>query len=306
MLVEKHFIDAKQKEAAEKRHQEEVKEYLNEWGMAKSFYREEVEKKQEMKSLINYLETHKPKDKRRLYQEQNEELNNEETGGVNTVGNVLTAGNVNTVTVASIQSDSRKPDQPIPSEYNEADEFLNKLVVDSNIIHHKNEKIREEIKKKEKVPADLVQAMKTDSVYETRKVYGTVCDFKELDNQKKANEDYFPLSAYDTMYSQVFPKQAPKEAPRPSSHQYVRKHINSASYLDLRKTVTTFKSNELARIHETLSKSGNKMDMDSVRKAFLPPVETVGYNKYFLPLPGYGLIAKPEEPVKKKKKVKKK
>jgi hypothetical protein len=139
MLVEKHFIDAKQKEAAEKRHQEEVKEYVNEWGMAKSFYKEEVEKKQDMKSLINYLENHKPKDKRKLYQEQVEEGSGEEAPiTINTAGNAVT-----------LTSQSEKK-EALPTEYNEAEELLNKLSVGNNVIDHKNEKIKTEMKKKRK------------------------------------------------------------------------------------------------------------------------------------------------------------
>jgi hypothetical protein len=331
MLIEKHFIDAKQKEASEKRHQEEMKEYINEWGMAKSFYREEVEKKQGVKNLIGYLETHKPKDKRKLYLEQLEELNN--NNGNNNIedanNNNAGATNINiedpllsgTVLANTMTSISEKKPEIIP-EYAEAEKFLDNLI-ESNITHQKHDKILEEVKIKEKVPADLVTTMKTNKIYQVRKNFGTLCELKEIDNEKKSNEDYCPLSIYDNMNAHVLSYERHTNRTinqnnnntnnqninnirppiRPSSHEFVKRNIGCGSYLDLRKTVTNFKCTEMEKIHESLTKSNYNVNLEQVKKAFLPPVESGNYGKFFLPLPGYGMVARPEEVKKKKKKI---
>jgi hypothetical protein len=151
--------------------------------------------------------------------------------------------------------------------------------------------------------------MKTDRAYRVRKNFGIVCDLKEVDNEKKANEDYQALSVYDNANLNIYSISRLKERDkliRPSSHEFVKRNINCGSYLDLRKTVTSFKKNEVERMHQILTGWGSRIELNQVKNAFLPPTENKNYSKYFLPLPGYGLIARPEDPVKKKKKIKKK
>jgi len=56
LMIEKNNLAAKQKELAEKRHQEEVKEMLNEWGNSRARYTEEVEKKHETQTLLKFYQ----------------------------------------------------------------------------------------------------------------------------------------------------------------------------------------------------------------------------------------------------------
>jgi len=56
LVVEKNNLAAKQKELAEKRNQEEMKEVLNEWGISRARYVEEVEKKHETQNLLKFYE----------------------------------------------------------------------------------------------------------------------------------------------------------------------------------------------------------------------------------------------------------
>ena len=56
LVTEKYLIQAKNRELAEKRHQEEMKEYLNEFGMNRARFKEEVEKKYDTKKIINFYD----------------------------------------------------------------------------------------------------------------------------------------------------------------------------------------------------------------------------------------------------------
>lgn len=56
LVVEKTNLAAKQKELAEKRNLEEMKEMLNEWGISRARYVEEVEKKHETQKLLKFYE----------------------------------------------------------------------------------------------------------------------------------------------------------------------------------------------------------------------------------------------------------
>jgi len=56
LLIEKNILTAKQKELAEKRNEEEMKEFINEWGISRARYIEEVEKKNETKKLLKLYE----------------------------------------------------------------------------------------------------------------------------------------------------------------------------------------------------------------------------------------------------------
>ena len=60
LQVEKNNIQAKHKELAEKRNKEEMKEFLNEWGMSRAKYLEEIEKKNEIKKLLKFYEKNLP------------------------------------------------------------------------------------------------------------------------------------------------------------------------------------------------------------------------------------------------------
>lgn len=56
LVIEKNSMNMKHKEIAEKRNQEEMKEFINEWGISRARYVEEVEKKNEIKRMLKFYE----------------------------------------------------------------------------------------------------------------------------------------------------------------------------------------------------------------------------------------------------------
>lgn len=71
LQIEKNNIQAKQKELAEKRNKEEMKEFLNEWGMSRAKYLEEIEKKNEIKKLLKFYEKNMPNQGNNDYKNKN-------------------------------------------------------------------------------------------------------------------------------------------------------------------------------------------------------------------------------------------
>lgn len=56
LQIEKITLQHKNRELAEKRHQEEVKEFVNQWGISKAVYDEEINKKKDLKLVISHYE----------------------------------------------------------------------------------------------------------------------------------------------------------------------------------------------------------------------------------------------------------
>jgi hypothetical protein len=258
LKVDKRNIDSKHKEAAEKRYQEEVKEYLNEWGMAKSYYKEESEKRQDIRKVINLLQNNKPKSRRNLNKTPNIKMSNKDK--------------IFTFPRKSIKQDNE--------ELKTADKSLTNLILKNNI----------KVLNKDKIINETVTRNKLQIL---RKNYSNALDIKQVDNPKKPNDDYYPLSLYDSNNISVYSVSKPSDRKthvRASSVDFVKKNINCGSYLDLRQTVSSFKTNEVNNLHKSLSRNNNKLTINKLKEALLPPVENKTYNKFFLPTPGYGLI----------------
>jgi hypothetical protein len=288
--VDAGIIEAKIQEANEKRFQEEAKEYMNEWGLAKSSFREDSERKHEIKKVVEYYDNN-PSKARRL--------------------KLLTTGQFNPKKTRSKQilNTSKKADKNDNAEFEEANNILKNLALKNNILNVQNDKLKE-MKKDGKVqPIDVSLLKKSDSVFNIRKSYGRVLDVKEVDDSK-ANDNYYnPLSLYDSMnlstYSEYSNKKHGRKGVlgRPTSVDFIKTNIGCGSYLDVRKTSIGLKMGEVKRLEESLSRSNSVV---SVRDAFLPPVENITYSKYFLPKPGYGIVCNDDsEDDKKSKKGKK-
>jgi len=290
-IVDKTVTSAKQKESNEKRHLEEVKEFLNEWGLAKTSYKEHIEKKHDYKEIINF------------YDEQTinrETINNENFRKSEIIEDLNTSGIFPTgdenVKFKKVYSDCARNIDGYDKVLTNPHEITVYIKAKDDYINNKEMRINNEIRKKEKIPSDMLGYVLFDKSFETRKIYGKLCDLKEIDNAKESNPDYEPLSAYDNCNIKLLTKQKIFEENRPmTGYDYVKHNIGKTGYLQLRQTFSAFNSNNVYRLHETLNKSNHNVNMNQVRNAFLPPVENKNYSKYFLPLPGYGLNNKINE-----------
>lgn len=84
LMIEKINFVAKQKEIAEKRNLEEIKECINEWGISKARYDEEIERKNDTKKMLRYYQ------KNLSLMKSTKNLNNDKGGNSNVVSPIPT------------------------------------------------------------------------------------------------------------------------------------------------------------------------------------------------------------------------
>ena len=193
----------------------------------------------------------------------------------------------------------------------------------TNLIFIKN-KINESINKKD-IPSDAMFKFKgDDNIINTRTTYQSMCSLNQFDESKNGYmQHFFPLSGFDMKNYHKFtinliPKVNSNKKERTMTPSiFAKRNFNTNDYLELRKTMNSFKINELQNLKNILNKSTNqsiskinitkdddisgkssKNDEINMNKtlnhAFLNNVRDSFYPKLFLPKSGSGLLHIPE------------
>ena len=310
LMIEKTTMQAKHRELAEKRNQEEMKEFMNEFGLSKARFNEEVEKKYDTKRIVRHYENEIRKED--SGQEEYEEEEEEEPR------------------VKTVFLEDEKSLQKLRKELgNDRVNFtkvnncnIKNLGADNKISGNPNE-VRVNIKLKDrcsntkstwnifagsdKVPSEVTARMKSvDPIFNARQTYSKMLEIKEIDNPKTDYINHYnPLSAYDSSNVHVMSisplKSEAKIRPK-TGYEFVRDTFENDNLLKQRKTLTNFKLNDYTKLKNTLIKYNNTgVCFASLKSAFSPAAEEIQYPKFFLPNPGYGILSRPAETVTKKR-----
>lgn len=194
----------------------------------------------------------------------------------------------------------------------------------SNLIFIKN-KISESINKKD-IPSDAMFKFKgDDNIINTRTAYQSMCSFNQFDESKNGYMQHFnPLSGFDMKNCHKFtivnliPKVNSEKKERTITPSiFAKKNFNKDDYLELRKTMNSFKINELQNLKKSLNKSSNhsnnkinitkedeingkssindEINMNkTLNHAFLNNIRDSFYPQLFLPRSGSSLLNIPE------------
>lgn len=316
LVVEKTVMQAKHRELAEKRNQEEMKEFLNEFGISKARFNEEVDKKYDTKRVVKHYEEEYRKEEMSLVEdnlncednqyEENEnfqnlksELRNGEISNENIDDENYSYNKVNNCNIKNLGTDNKICANPheVKVSIKLKEKSINNTKSTWNIFASAD-----------KIPSELTVRLKSvDPVFNARQTYSKMLDIKEVDNPKTDYINHYnPMSAYDNSNVQVLsvsPKPGVNKVRPKTGYEFVRDNFENDNLLKQRKTLNNFKLNDYTRLKDTLIKYNNTgVCFHSLKSAFQPSTEEVQYPKFFLPSSGFGILSRPVEAVGKGKK----
>lgn len=323
LMIEKTTLIAKNKELADKRNNEEMKEFLNEFGITRAKFKEEVEKKHEIKNVIRIYES-------KLNTEANEKNENDNKNTMSKTSkafNKILEDKDDKIVIEDTFVDYINPGEKfqkviinnIKNLNNKSNANANAIEIKINIkvkegtIQNKSELITDLKNKVEKMPTDnVINAKAIDHIFDARHTYSTLLNVKEIDQPKDGYKyHYNPLSAYDNTNIEIYAMSPDinKEKPRPSTgFEFIKRSYNNTEkddFLSQRRTLGDFKMTQISKLRDTLVKKNSNFTYSSLNEAFLNPMEDTKYPKFFLPMPGFGILSRPfEEPKKKKNRAK--
>lgn len=342
LVIEKEIIKDKNKQLAEKRNQEEMKKYLEEFGKAKAIYKEEIERKHIHKNIIKACEKTFKVDKD-VYDdndEQNEEdkeNNNEDILDEVEENNYIDSDiddidndnkkypNINTnhnntvmytkiLNLPCLQEALKLKQQPSQKRL----DFVNPPPKKTDFtvqLHADRELLIKNIQNKKETdghikPDTFSLTTVNDKILQARLQSAKVCNVKEIDNIKLGyTHHYNPLSAYDHMnyqkYGDEIPKPKPKlQRPKTASEFALRNYEKySNNLLGLREKMNDFKMEEVEKMTEMIfNGEGCEKQIVSMNEATIIPMINGGKTNYYYPRPATCLLRKPPDIPGKKKK----
>ena len=308
--LQKQWITEKNRELAEKKHKEEVKEFLNEWGFTKSRQIEEVERKNELKLLLKNYE--KINLKAQGKQIEDECLDDENDKNIE--DNEEYKIDVESNNPGVINNIRNLNSTEATSDYKKTVIFdLKKAIIGSEAKGNLAKSLKNRFEKQ--FPSEVSSALDNEKLSKARKLYGNIIDVQEIDNQKHG--EYFSsykhaLSLYDN-YNDIKDRKFNENQPdntinhklfagnRPNT---VHELINP---LKQRRTLSAFdKINEISTLKNELNKANVTIPLKSLKDALVSP-DASKYPKYYLPTRGFGLFKNPipDKPKGKRPKSKK-
>jgi hypothetical protein len=319
LIIEKTVITAKNKELAEKRNQEEMKEFINEFGMARAKFKEEVERKIELKRMVRQFEEFCKENAEFTTENNDNVVERENKGPTVFLDDEFQNNNEKIEEIKAINIENDKPivkvnNGNIKNLNGTSDQTQHDQEIRINIklkvgnVPNKHEILNEVKVKVEKMPSDLViNSRAIDEVFDNRHKYQELLNVKEIDNPKDGYKyHYNPLSAYDNTNVQVISvspilKKEERNRPR-TGFEFIRNNYDKEgdNFLKLRKTMGPFKVNDINSLKDCLNKNNTNIPFSTLQSAFLSPNENTVYPRFFLPAPGYGVYDRPVDPNAKK------
>lgn len=318
LSIENTFIIHKNRQLSQKRHQEEVKEYLQDWGRKKAYFNQDQQKNTEIRDLIMYYDNlnyhdddgeflkenntikvmNNLEDKSNQFDDdqielhQEEEIKNEEKAyepkilektfidGTNSCENLIYKNK-------NIILESEK--FPLNFRLN-LNQSINKL----NIVEiHKfnNEKI-------DSTSYNILRQL--NHIFDTRINYSSAANYKEIDN---------PITNYAKYYQPLSNSDSNNVNKTSMQSKFKTFHISKSRF-----DTTNFfqKKNQYCESNFTsISKFNNyhknfNFDSSEFKKSLIPPSTEKVFNKFFLPNPLDETISRPSDKKIKKNKLKKK
>ena len=335
LVIEKEIITAKNKELKEKRNEEEMKIYLDEFGKAKAHYKEEKERKFNHANIVSACsKTFKVEKKDEELQEEDEDVLDD---------------------VKSVKSDVVNEENIFdPNSINDKSNINNKIVYTKieNLPKKETEDEKQILKKKTLMEKNLEQINTTFTIYleadrkkliknleETKDTMTTIkpdtfalavvddrvlkarmqsakiCNVKEIHGPKLGYTHHFvPLSAFDYMNYQTYGdepvKPKPKlERPKTASEFAMRNFDKySENFLELRRKMNEYKQEEIDRMTDMVfNGDGCSKKINNFENASVMPKVGGARTNYYYPRPATSLLPRPPEiPGKKKRRPKSK
>jgi hypothetical protein len=282
-----------------------MKEFLNEFGISKARFNEEVDKKYDtMRVLKHYEDEYKKElsgeednleDDNVILDEDLQKLKTELKNENNF--NNLNNNKVNNCNIKNLGTDNKICINPyeVKVTIKLKEKSINNTKSTWNIFGSSD-----------KIPSELTVRLKSvDPIFNARQTYSKMLDIKEVDNPKTDYINHYnPLSAYDNSNVQVLsvsPKGVGKARPK-TGYEFVRDNFENDNLLKQRKTLSNFKLNDYTRLKDTLIRYNNTgVCFNSLKSAFQNSSEEVQYPKFFLPSSGFGILARPVEAAGKKR-----
>lgn len=305
LVIEKEIAQEKNREVANKRNREEIKNYIIEYGRNRANFKEEREMKCDYANLISHYDKtltktiQSPKTMRNKTQDIQVDTQFEKLEPEKERETVLYSKVQNTPSINAYRNKNTK-DYKIYTSLSKEDS--------------KKQMLNEQKDKTNAIKADtLTMAMTYDNIFATRKIAAKMCNVNEVNSaQTGYMHHYTPLSAFDAAnyndninQKYHFPQM---QKCRPSTvAQYISLNYCDYKYdlLSLRKTMEKFKQNEIQELEKTLKRVESCSQLQSVKKLF-EPINIPQYPTSFLPRTKSSLLHMPPGLLGKKGKSKSK
>lgn len=326
--LEKTIFNQKNKLLIEKRAQEEIKHALNDFGVKRALYKGRMNKINETKKVVDLYTS------LQIEREKRKEENN-----INDIPPDIsphTSTNNSNIKTKFIQRSNSQYNTSVNNKVvaNTIQNIESKYKIDNNINKEKEyslsfklshsrsqENVLQNHKENFEIPMDSVYLYKSnDPIYQARLKNKTLLKVKEIDNPNKGySAHYTPLSAFDIKnYNLMNLNKNNSLSCRSNndttanlnntSYIYAKKNFanNKNNYLNLRKTIGSFKINEYHSLRKSVDNIRKKRKLDdsdtnvssinksSLYEAFSSPKEDSTFPQFFLPRSGSGLLSKPE------------
>lgn len=337
LVVEKEIIRAKNKEMKEKRNQEEMKIYLDEFGKSKAKYKEEKERKFDHVNIVNACaKTFKVEKKEEELQEEEEEKednlsdvksihSNEDKEPEKNPNFPDNTTNINNkILYTQIENlPNQNKETPATSQRKSIQETIsgdNTIVNFTIYLEADKRKLIKNLQEKKDTltmikPDTFAMSTVDDKVLKARMQSAKMCNVKEIMGPKLGYTHHFvPLSAYDYLNYQTYgvEKLEPKpklERPKTASEFALRNFDKySDNFLGLRKKMNDYKQEEIDRMTDLVFNGDNcNKRINAFENATIIPRIVEQKTNYYYPRPATSLLPKPPEiPGKKKKRPKSK
>lgn len=328
--VENKKMAITNKDLKEKRNIQEHKEFLNEWGRAKSHYKTTREIKHEIKDIINNEEKQILKSK---------EICSSNIKEIKTVfGSIINIGEKkkddikeNTEFLNDLEEvmEFKEDNKPILNKVDITRPFTaltsanstgmnssfttkskNINIKNRNLFSAKLEKLqlyKNDINR-EKIPTSAtIQLRNHDKVFDIRSNFNKFIDVKQIDNSKNSYAYHFtPLSAFDrkNINSKEKENQLSKNKiqcrPKSGVELLRNKKYDCLNLLETRKLLADLNTNLVKDVKDHMNKKG--VILKNLNEKILNPNIESRYNNYYLPKSNMNLLDRPKDPKAKKRK----
>lgn len=314
--LEKTIFNQKNKLLIEKRAQEEIKQALNDFGVKRALYKGRMNKINETKKVVDLYKSLQI-EREKIKEENDIPPDISPQSPHSSTSNSIKVKSYNHKVVANkIQNIENK--NKIDNNINKEKEYS----LSFKLSHSRSqENVLLNHKENHEIPMDSVYLYKSnDPIYQARLKNKTLLKVKEIDSVNKGySAHYTPLSAFDiknynllnlnTKNSLSCKSSNGKTASlNNSSYTYAKKNFadNKNNYLNLRKTIGSFKINEYHSLRKSVDNIRKKRKLDdsdtnissinksSLYEAFSSPGGGSSFPQFFLPRSGSGLLSKPE------------
>ena len=329
--VEKTVMSVKNQMLNDKRTQEEIKHALNEFGNKRALFKGNLNKKNEIKQLVDYYTTKKPHTKKKdeFHPIAPKSLNRFSSSNILVQTNSLAQSQIKR-SYSQYMTPLNKTKEKVLTKH--PNNVLKRVYIDNDIENEKSYSIpmrlslsqsREELMKHHRdnyeFPSDMMQMCRVqDPILKIRMEQKELLKVKEIDNYHPGySVQYNPLSPYDLKNLNQYQSakntspmngQSKENTLCNTGYNFAKNNFTKLKndFLSLRKTIGSFHMNEYHNIRrsvDTMRKRNQNMnnnDSISINKssllnAFVSPRDEVNYPQCFLPRSGSGLLLKPDD-----------